>query len=147
MRAEARRKLNTVAGFLFGGAGVLCIGIAAWMAIHPQEPEPHPVNLAPVIDKESCRQAFSQLGFFATTNGFDITAFEGGLEDPQLKLARASMAISACTGNGIALKSFCMGQACDREGITIVMGPPAASVPAKGAAVTKPQAAGAAARK
>lgn len=135
MSPEQKRKFNTAAGGGFLAIGLFAWGLTAYFAFTPNPPKPVPVAAASKIDLASCRSLLTNLGYSASVVGAEVTAFEELGTDPRHQLERASLATTACK---LPLKSFCMGEGCERTGINLTLG--GESTPAKPAtpAATSP---------
>lgn len=121
MTPDQQRKFNTTLGGVFIAGGFICLAMALWFAIKPNEPAPHPVLGGTSIDLQSCRKAIGDLGYVVTLKGQDITAHEPLSEDPQAQLERASTGVLLCK---LALQSFCMGQGCQPAGVSFTIRKP-----------------------
>jgi len=115
---EQKRKFNTVFGGMFIATGIFAWALAAYFAVTPNPPKPAPVVNGTSIDVPSCRNTLRALGYEVTVKGKDITAYESAITEPKLQLDRATVAATVCR---LPLKSFCMGEGCERPGITIVV--------------------------
>ena len=121
MTPQQQRRFNTTFGGVFVAAGLLAWMLAIYFAIKPNEKAPAPVIAAPTVDLQSCRAAWSQLGYLATATATDVTAYEALSADPKEQLDRATTAILLCK---VPLRSFCMGQGCERPGLTFTVRKP-----------------------
>lgn len=118
MTPEQKRKFNTSFGTVFMTFGVLAWGLAAYYAFTPNPPKPAPAIMAPSVDLNSCRNALSSLGFMVSVSGDDITAFQAIGENPREQLERTSVAALICK---LPVKEFCMGEGCEKPGISITL--------------------------
>lgn len=121
MTPDQQRKFNTAFGGIFIAGGFICLAMALWFAIKPNDPAPHPVLGGTTIDLQSCRKAVQDLGFVAQLKGQDVTAHQALSDDPQAQLERASTAILVCK---LPLHSFCMGQGCEQPGLSFTVRKP-----------------------
>ncbi len=126
MSPEQRRKFNTAAGGLFIGAGVIAWALAAYFAVTPNPPKPVPVAGGAVVDIGSCRSALSVLGYQANLKGEEVEAFEPLGTDPKTQLDRASVATTMCK---LQLKTFCMGEGCEKPGLSFTLARPVNAAP------------------
>lgn len=113
-----QRKFNTTLGGVFIAAGLLAWMLAIYFAVKPNEPAPAPVVGLVSIDTQSCRTAWSQLGYLATATNTDVSAYEALSADPKEQLERATTAILLCK---LPLRNFCMGQGCERPGVSFTV--------------------------
>lgn len=120
MLAESTKNMNILGGTVFGALGVAAWLAAGYVSVTPAEPIPAPVIQKAEVDKESCRQSLSSLGYYATVANGRIFANEPNLDDPQGQLSKASLGIAVC--KGIPLAKFCMGDACEKYGVTFELG-------------------------
>lgn len=141
MSPEQKRKFNTVFGSVFMATGVFAWALTAYFAVTPNPKRPAPVVRSLSIDLPSCQKTLISLGYEATIKNKDVTAHEMlSATDPKGQLDRATIASTVCR---LPMKSFCMGEGCERPGVTLVVtadeapGHPAAT-PAKAAAATAP---------
>lgn len=118
MSPEQKRKFNTTFGSLFFGVGLLAWGLTIYFAVTPNDPMPAPTVGESQIDPVSCRTALSTLGYEVTTQGADIVAFEPLSSQPKQQLERATMVSGLCK---LPLKEFCMGEGCERPGVSITL--------------------------
>lgn len=142
MSPEQKRKFNSVFGGVFMASGLVAWGLTAWFAITPNPPKPAPVINAATIDMASCSQSLIRLGYQTTVKDKEVTAFEQLMADPKDQLQRATVASTLCR---LPLKSFCMGEGCDKPGVTIVVSSdetkrtPPSSAPAAAAVAAPPK--------
>ncbi len=120
MTPVQRRQFNTAFGGVFIGLGIIAWILTFYFAMTPNEPAPAPV-IATSVDLQSCRTALAQLGYTATLNDHDVTAFEPLTANPKDQLERASTAALVCK---LPVKSFCMGEGCEQPGLTLVVRKP-----------------------
>jgi hypothetical protein len=121
MTPDQQRKFNTTFGGVFIGAGILAWMLAVYFAVKPNDPAPAPVVGLTTIDVKSCRTAWAQLGYLTTATNTDVSAYEALSDNPKEQLERASTAILACK---LPLRSFCMGQGCERPGLSFMVRKP-----------------------
>lgn len=121
MSPEQKRKFNTVFGSVFMASGAVAWLLTVYFAMTPNPPKPAPAHAAPVVDVASCRSALSTFGYEVGQAGDEVTLFEQLAQDPQQQLDKATMAASLCK---FTLKKFCMGEACERPGLTMVLAKP-----------------------
>ncbi len=131
MSPEQRRKFNTAAGGLFIGAGVVAWALAVYFAVTPNPPKPAPTAGTALVDLGSCRSALSVLGYQATLKGDEIEAFEPMGADPKDQLERASVATTMCK---LQMKTFCVGEGCEKPGLSFTLARPANPTPKAAAA-------------
>jgi hypothetical protein len=138
MSPEQKRKFNTVFGGVFMVTGIFAWALTAYFAVTPNPPKPAPVMAGATIDLASCQNSLRALGYAVTMKDKDITAHETlSLDDPKAQLDRATVAATVCR---LPMKTFCMGQGCEKAGVTIVVsaeesgGRPASSAPVAAAA-------------
>lgn len=123
MTPESKRKFNLVIGLFLGVMGLAAWGGAAFYSVSPQPAKPAP-KLESKVDPQACKMAVSNLGFLAK----DTASPPGGLEltqaviedDASAQLYKASIAATVCKMN---IETFCMGEGCPVEGITMVLTP------------------------
>lgn len=119
MSPEQKRKFNTVFGGVFMATGIFAWALTAYFAVTPNAPKPAPVVSGTTIDLSSCQNSLRALGYEATLKNKDVTAYEQlSPTDPKQQLDRATIAATVCR---LPLKSFCMGEGCERNGVTIVV--------------------------
>lgn len=118
MTPEQKRKFNTFFGSAFLGAGLIAWGLTAYFAVTPNPPKPVPVIGAATVDLGSCRSVLGSLGYEATVSDPTVTAYEPLSANPQEQLQKATLAAAVCK---LPLKSFCMGDGCERPGLTLVV--------------------------
>lgn len=120
MNPDQRRQFNTS----FGGV-LLALGIIAWLltiyfAAFPREPAP-PLRNAVSVDMSSCRSALGDLGYTATERPNEVSAFEALTDNPQGQLEKASIAANLCQ---LKMHNFCIGEGCEKPGLTLVFRKP-----------------------
>lgn len=118
MSPEQKRKFNTTFGAIFMTTGLAAWGLTAWFAITPNPPKPAPVINAAVIDLASCSQALRHMDYEVSVKDKDVIAFQSLKTAPKEQLQEATVAATMCR---LPLKSFCMGEGCERPGMTIVV--------------------------
>jgi hypothetical protein len=138
MNPDQRRQFNTS----FGGV-LLALGIIAWLltiyfAAFPRAEVPALRN-ATSVDLSSCRSALGDLGYTATERPNEVSAFEPLSDDPQGQLEKASIAANLCH---LKMHTFCIGEGCEKPGITLVLRKPVELAVEKASAVapSKPNA-------
>lgn len=130
MTPEKKRKFNTIAGSAFLTIGLLAWGLTVYFAVTPNPPKPTPVQPTAVVDLASCRSVLTSMGFSASVVGREVSVFEELTSNPKVQLDRVTMAEAVCK---LSLKSFCMGEGCDRVGVNFVLAPAEATKPAAAA--------------
>jgi len=119
MSPEQKRKFNTTFGGVFLATGIFAWALTAYFAVTPNPPKPAPVASGVTIDLASCQNSLRALGYAVTMKDKDITAHEAlSLEDPKTQLDRATVAATVCR---LPMKTFCMGQGCEKPGVTLVV--------------------------
>lgn len=118
MTPDQQRKFNTTFGGVFVAAGVLAWMLAIYFAVKPNDPAPAPVVGLTTIDLQSCRTAWAQLGYLASATETDVNAYEALSDNPKEQLERATTAVLLCK---LPLRSFCMGQGCERPGVSFAV--------------------------
>lgn len=123
MNPEQQRKYNTIFGGLFLGLGIITWLLAVFFAVVPNAEAPTPVTGNTSIDLQSCRTALGQLGYSANVaaNKSDVTAYEPFGSDPKAQLEKATVGVLVCK---LSLQSFCMGEGCERPGISFTLRKP-----------------------
>jgi len=121
MNPESQKKFNTVLGSGLLAAGILSWAMAFVFAVTKAEPVPAPV-INNYVSFNDCRNNLMQLGYTVQSENQQLTAYEGFREDASRQLDKATIAILGC---GYDLTSFCMGEGCQRPGISFSIKPPA----------------------
>jgi hypothetical protein len=119
MSPEQKRKFNTVFGSVFITTGIFAWALTAYFAVTPNPKRPAPVVHGLAIDLPSCQKTLTSLGYEATIKNKEVTAHEMlSATDPKQQLDRATIAATVCR---LPMKSFCMGEGCERPGVTLVV--------------------------
>ncbi|KWT98296.1 MULTISPECIES: hypothetical protein [unclassified Variovorax] len=140
MSPEQKRKFNTAAGSTFIAIGVFAWALTSYFAVTPSQARPAPTYSGAVVDLQSCAGTLRSLGYRdVAMKGDDIIIFEELSDAPKEQLERATLAATVCK---LEMKSFCMGEACARPGMSLTVARPQAM---REAAKAKPDAAAAAA--
>lgn len=121
MNPESQKKFNTVMG-----SGLLAAGILSWVAafvfaVTKAEPVPAPV-INNYVAFNDCRNNLMQLGYSVQANNKELTAYETFNENVAAQLDKATIAILGC---GYDLVRFCMGEGCEKPGISFTIRQPA----------------------
>lgn len=118
MNPLQQQKFNTVVGGLLIGAGVVAWLIALFFAVLPNKDAPAPVTMEPFVNMASCEASLRTLGYQVDRRGPEVEAHEPFGADVSAQLTKASVAWSFCQ---VPVQTACIGEGCDRPGITLVL--------------------------
>lgn len=107
-------------------AGLAWAG-AVYFAMVPKKELPPPVQ-ASQVDVGSCKAALSELGYSVIERGDDLSLSEALSPFPQQQLEKASLAAVLCKTE---MRSFCMGEGCERQGLVLTLKKPEVVRPAE----------------
>lgn len=124
----------------FYGSILLTLGLIAWVgavyfSVVPKKELPPPIQ-ASQVDLASCKSALSELGFSVIERGDDLSISEALSAFPKEQLEKASLAASICKTE---MRSFCMGEGCERQGLVMTIKKPEAPKPIETPKSDKPK--------
>ena len=117
MTPDQRRQFNTTFGGILLGIGIFAWLFSFYFVVVPRDVAPPPIA-ASSVDLASCQSALADLGYSATEKASEVIAFEALSAMPREQLEKASIAANICH---LPLNSFCMGEGCERPGLTLVL--------------------------
>lgn len=137
MSPEQKRKFNTVFGSVFLASAAVAWGLTAYFAFTPAPPKPAPVHREPVVNLGSCQMVLQSMGYQVSIVNNEVVAHEPLSDDPQRQLDKSTAAVNVCR---LSLKEFCMGEGCERPGMSFTLARTQAQTAsaAAGAAPTRP---------
>lgn len=117
MTPVQQQNFNTLCGTILLVLGIIAWGSAAYFGVVPRVKVP-PIHAQSYTDLPSCQMALMELGYSVVEHSGEIMVHEELGESPQEQLEKASVAVSLCR---LELQSFCMGDACEKPGLTMVL--------------------------
>lgn len=119
MTPVQQQRFNTIVGGIFIGTGVLAWLLAVAFAVLPNKEAPAPVTMAPYVDMASCAQALRVQGFVVEQAAAQVEAYMPLAYDNLYgQLEKASVAWNLCK---VPVQSFCMGDGCEKPGMTLTL--------------------------
>jgi len=110
---------NIIFGLIFSILGLAAFGIGMKLILVPGV-APAELEKQALVNTGNCSKSLREM-FKATTGDKIFTVREAGLQDAEVKLAKASLAISLC--RGYELTKFCIGTGCKIEGMEMTLNP------------------------
>ena len=113
------KRANILLGLLIGILGVIAFSLGTYLMVKPGT-TPEDEKRISARNAAICKKALKDV--FGTYSGkITFTVMQPGLDDPEVKLLKASLAATAC--RGYEIKSFCIGQSCSLPGMEMQLGP------------------------
>ena len=115
MTPEQQKKQNVWFGGVYLALGLVAWGLAGYFVVVPRAVKPAPA-ISIKTDIPSCLGALTELGYAASDKSDVIVAYEPISTTPKEQLEKASIAATICHH---PMVNFCMGEGCEKPGLTL----------------------------